>query len=57
MAKRKVIDDQRLEEIKEDMCDNYCRFPREYFLEREDPEEGFDLMMSERCANCPLNDL
>ena len=57
MAKRKGVDCQRIEEIKENMCDNYCRFPLEYSFEFEDPEEGFEEMMSERCANCPLNDL
>ena len=37
MAKRKAIDDERLEEIKSAMCDHYCRFPLEYSMEYEFP--------------------
>ena len=38
-----------LENIKSQMCDDYCRFPR-------DGVEHLDLFES-YCANCPLNKL
>lgn len=31
--------------------------PWEYSLEHEDPEEGYEAMLEERCADCPLNRL
>ena len=36
-----------LEEIVNDFCDNYCKYPSEYTDE--------DKMMEERCGQCPLN--
>lgn len=48
---------EKLESIKEDICDNYCKFPWECSLEHEDPEEGYEAMLKERCADCPLNRL
>lgn len=43
-----------IEEVKEAMCSDYCRYPREY-----DPEENNDLDLwdSEIFAGCPLNRL
>lgn len=43
-----------LEEVKTEVCDKYCRFPREY-----DPEEhdDVDLFDSDICKNCPLTRL
>ena len=39
---------QELEEIKEDICDNYCKYPTEY----EDNE-----ILEVVCNRCPLNKL
>ena len=43
-----------IEEVKEAMCSDYCRYPREY-----NPEENNDLDLwdTEICAGCPLNRL
>lgn len=38
--------DADLEEIKSEICDNYCRYPREY----ADQEEMIDTV----CVTCPL---
>lgn len=48
---------ERLTEIKEDICDNYCKYPGEYFLLYEDPEVGHDTMIEDVCSECPLNNL
>lgn len=37
-----------VEEIKQKMCDDYCRYPREY-------PTGGEIMDDVICANCPLN--
>ena len=47
----------QLDEVKEEMCDNYCRYPAIYFMEYEDPEEGHEAMLYEQCEECPLNNL
>lgn len=39
---------QELEEVKEDICDNYCKYPTEY----EDNE-----LLEVVCNRCPLNRL
>lgn len=41
----------QLQEIAEAICNDYCRYPREW-----DDADG-DLCESEICANCPLNKL
>lgn len=42
-----------IEEIIEEMCDDYCRYPREWDAEAE----GCDLSESDVCASCPMNKL
>lgn len=50
----------QLEDIKSDICDNYCKWPQIYserqvwFQKYEDSSEA---LWSEKCANCPLNKL
>ena len=55
MAKKYIT--ELVEEVKEDICDNYCKYPTQYQMEHEDSEETFDLMTSEIYAECPLNRL
>ena len=38
------------EDIKTEMCEDYCRYPREW----DGEAEGCELYESEICANCPL---
>ena len=42
-----------IEEVKIEMCDNYCRYPREW----DEEKEGMELVESEHCNTCPLNRL
>ena len=35
-----------LEEVKNDICDNYCKYPEEY--------EDYEDMLKERCNDCVL---
>lgn len=46
-----------LEEVKEDLCDNYCKYPGEYYLLYEDSEVAHECMLQDVCADCPLNRL
>lgn len=43
-----------LEEVRDRMCDDYCRYPHEW---DEEEHDGQELCDSEICANCPLNRL
>lgn len=38
-----------MDEIKEEFCDNYCKFPGEY----KDPDEMYNAV----CCNCILDSL
>ena len=40
-----------LEEIVEDFCNNYCKWPDLW----DEEQEGCELPDSEHCQNCPLN--
>ena len=43
---------QQFEDIKEDICNQYCRCPYIW-----DEEKDGELLDSEICKNCPLNKL
>lgn len=42
-----------IEEVKTAMCDDYCRYSKEWDKEKE----GMELYESEHCNSCPLNRL
>jgi hypothetical protein len=48
---------QQLEKIKEDICDNYCKYPEKYLEEIKNPDEAMTEMYERVCENCPLNKL
>ena len=48
MEEQKMTIDQIVEEVKEEMCDKYCKYPEEY--------EGSE-MIDVICVDCPLNRL
>ena len=49
MAKQSVVN--IIHEVIEEMCDKYCRFPREWKPEEHNGKELFD---SGICDDCPL---
>lgn len=44
---------QILEEVTEQICSRYCKWPELW----DEEAEGIELSDSEICANCPLNRL
>lgn len=44
---------EQIEEIKDDICEHYCKYPDIWDTEKE----GIELVDSEHCQNCPLNRL
>ena len=53
MADEKTIVRQ-IEQIAEDICDNYCKYPELYAAQYKDPDESESRLLSEKCDNCPL---
>ncbi len=46
-----------VEEIKEEMCDHYCKMPEWYLANYKDPDEAHEVMVNECCTECPLEKL
>ena len=44
---------QIIEEVKIEICDNYCRYPKIYNIN----DDEYDAKMEEICVNCPLSRL
>lgn len=45
---------KQIEEVVEEMCNHYCKYPEQWNPEEHD---GQELLESEICINCPLNKL
>lgn len=43
-----------LEEVKDEICDRYCKFPREYSDLYEDKNVAHECMLQDVCTDCPL---
>lgn len=43
----------QIEEIKDDICNHYCKWPDIW----DEEKEGCELSESDHCRNCPLNRL
>jgi len=52
MEKQKSIV-EILNEVVDDICNNYCKWPEKW----DEEKEGKELSDSEICDNCPLNKL
>lgn len=44
---------KQLEEIANEICNNYCKYPEQW----DEEKEGCELCESEHCKNCPLSRL
>ena len=55
--KRLSSDEDKTEEVKAKICDDYCRF-RVLSLEmHDDPDEAQKFLETFSCAKCPLNEI
>lgn len=48
-----ILNDEVVEDVKTDICQNYCKYPDAWDVEKE----GMELCESDICYNCPLNRL
>ena len=46
-----------IEELKEDVCENYCKWAEVYRSWYDDPDEAHEHMMNDKCDSCPLDRL
>jgi len=46
-----------LEEVGEEICDKYCKYPEICRSEQKDPDLADDLLYEKYCKDCPLNRL
>ena len=53
MKETKQITAEQAEDIKEQICAEYCKYP----LQWNEEVMGYELSESEVCARCPLNRL
>lgn len=54
-AKLTVVD--ILQSVADQMCDKYCRWPEHCLAEKKDPDEAEELLLTEHCAGCPMQQL
>lgn len=48
---------QQFEDIKERLCDGYCKFPEEALSTHDDPDDAMEWLMHVHCEHCPLMEL
>ena len=48
---------QQIDEVKKDMCEQYCRWPIAYKRDYKDSEQAFERCLKDKCGDCPLNRL
>lgn len=48
---------QIMEQVKSEICDDYCKWPEEYLQIHNDPDEAQAYMLAEKCTTCPLQKL
>ena len=48
---------EQLDYIKEQICDDYCKYPEDCRSFIKDPDEAWEYLMRTHCATCPLNEL
>ena len=46
---------KKIEEVIEEMCDKYCKWPEIYLARYEDPDIAHDVMLETECPDCPLS--
>lgn len=46
-----------MQEIVDDICDNYCKWWDYYCKSYKDVEDAEEHLLSDHCDNCPLNRL
>lgn len=53
MEKKEKTISEQLQQIAEDFCENYCKWPNEW----DEEQKGCELCESDICKNCPVGRL
>ena len=43
-----------IEDVKENICDDYCKYTEQYRSCYKDPDEAQEKLLSDMCNYCPL---
>ena len=54
---QKVTVTELLDEIVQEFCVDYCKYPAICEAEKNDPDEAENLLYEKYCENCPMNKL
>lgn len=46
-----------LQEVKDAICNDYCKYPEKCLAEIKDPDEAEQYCLDHYCADCPLGRL
>ena len=46
---------KEIDKVIEETCDQCCKWPEIYRSWFEDPDIAHEVMLDEKCINCPLN--
>ena len=46
-----------IEEVREEICSDYCKYTEEYLSKYKNPDEANERMLADKCNFCPLGRL
>lgn len=48
---------QQIEDIKKELCDDFCKWPQKYREAMGDPDDAQYFLLIDKCSGCPLQRL
>ncbi len=45
---------EQLEAMRDNLCEDYCKYQEQAFSTHKDPDEALDALMKEHCNDCPF---
>lgn len=45
---------EQLEGLRDNICEDYCKYQEKAFSEHKDPDEALDALIKEHCNDCPF---
>jgi predicted metal-dependent peptidase len=45
---------EQLESMRDNICENYCKYQEKAYSEHKDPDEAMDVLINQYCNNCPF---
>ena len=45
---------EQLEGVRDNICENYCKYQEKAYSEHKDPDEAMDVLINQYCNDCPF---